>query len=121
MKRLLRNLIIAETTAEAGELAAADVISAELGLSGIACRIDSWGRNRANLIAQIPVAELKSARRASDGTSRQEHWRDRPGAEAGFYLPAILMLLLLVRLNGNIRHFRASKVMAKSMAEVRLI
>ncbi len=63
MKRLLKNLISAETTAEAGELAAADIISAELGLSGIACRIDSWGRNRANLIAQIPVAELKSARR----------------------------------------------------------
>jgi len=61
MKRLLRNLISAETTAEAGELAAADIISAELGLSGIACRIDRWGRNRANLIAQIPVAELKSA------------------------------------------------------------
>ena len=61
MKRLLRNLISAETTAEAGELAAADIISAELGRSGIDCRIDSWGRNRANLIAQIPVAELKSA------------------------------------------------------------
>ncbi len=56
MKKLLRNLIIAETTAEAGELAAADVISAELGLSGIACRIDSWGRNRANFIAQINSA-----------------------------------------------------------------
>ena len=63
MKRLLRNLISAETMAEAGELAAADIISAELGLSGIACRIDSWGQNRANLIAQIPVTELSSVGR----------------------------------------------------------
>jgi len=63
MKGLLRKLVSTETTAEAGELAAAEIVSAEFGLSGIACRIDRWGRNRANLIAQIPVAELKSAGR----------------------------------------------------------
>ncbi len=56
MKRLLKKLIGAETTAENGELAAADIISVELGRSGIDCRIDSWGRNRANLIAQIKSA-----------------------------------------------------------------
>lgn len=53
MKELLRKLIQAETTAEKGELAAAEIISDELGQSGIGCQIDSWGLNRANLTAQI--------------------------------------------------------------------
>jgi succinyl-diaminopimelate desuccinylase len=65
MKTLLKKLIGAETTAEKGELAAAEIISDELALnrsgsgrgrSGIDCRIESWGRNRANLIAQIKSA-----------------------------------------------------------------
>jgi succinyl-diaminopimelate desuccinylase len=53
MKELLRKLIRAETTAEKGELAAAEIISDELGRSWIDCRIDSWGLNRANLTAKI--------------------------------------------------------------------
>ncbi len=53
MKELLRELIGAETTAERGELAAAEIISAKLGRSGIECRVDSWGQNRANLVARI--------------------------------------------------------------------
>jgi succinyl-diaminopimelate desuccinylase len=53
MKELLRELIGAETTAERGELAAAEIISAEFGLSQIECRVDSWGQNRANLVARI--------------------------------------------------------------------
>jgi succinyl-diaminopimelate desuccinylase len=52
-KELLRKLVQVETTAQKGELAAAEIISDELGLSGIDCRIDSWSLNRANLIAQI--------------------------------------------------------------------
>lgn len=56
MKELLRKLIQAETMAEKGELAAAEVISDELGRSGTDCRIDSWGQNRANLTAQIKSA-----------------------------------------------------------------
>jgi len=68
MEELLRKLISTETTAEKGELAAADIISAELapkgrGRSGIDCRIDSWGQNspgdslrRANFIARINSA-----------------------------------------------------------------
>ena len=62
MKELLRKLIQAETTAEKGELAAAEIISDELGRSGIDCRIDSWGLNshrdslrRANLTALVTV------------------------------------------------------------------
>lgn len=58
MKELLRKLIRAETTAEKGELAAADIISGELGRWGIDCQIDSWDGNRANIIGW-----LKSARR----------------------------------------------------------
>jgi succinyl-diaminopimelate desuccinylase len=58
---LLKKLIGAETTAENGELAAADIISAELGQSDIDCRIDSWDTNRANLIAQIKSGGRKGA------------------------------------------------------------
>lgn len=61
MKELLRKLIQAETTAEKGELAAADIISGELGRWGIDCQIDVWGRNRANIIAQIKSAGRKGA------------------------------------------------------------
>lgn len=53
MKGLLRKLIQAETMAEKGELAAAEIISDELARSRIDCQIDSWGLNRANLTAQI--------------------------------------------------------------------
>jgi len=61
MKSLLKELIGAETTSEKGELAAADVILAEFGQSGIDCRVDSWGKNRANLIAQIKSAGHRGA------------------------------------------------------------
>ena len=60
MKRVLRKLIGAETTVDRGELAAAEIVSAEFGRSGIDCRIDSWGQNRANLIAQIKSAGHRS-------------------------------------------------------------
>ncbi len=56
MKEFLRKLIQAETTAEKGELAAAEIISAELGLSGIDSRIDSWDGTRANITAQVNPA-----------------------------------------------------------------
>jgi succinyl-diaminopimelate desuccinylase len=59
MKELLRKLIQAETTAQKGELAAAEIISDELGRSGIDCQIDSWGQNRANLTAQITSSGQK--------------------------------------------------------------
>ena len=61
MKRLLRKLIQAETTAEKGELAAADIISQELSRLGISSRIDSWDENRANITAQIKSAGHKGA------------------------------------------------------------
>ena len=61
MKELLRKLVQAETTAEKGELSAAEIISAELGRSGIDSQIDRWGRNRANIIAQIRSSGHKPA------------------------------------------------------------
>ncbi len=61
MKKLLRKLICAETTAQKGELAAAEIISAELGRSGIDSRIDSWDGTRANITAQVPSAGHKRA------------------------------------------------------------
>jgi len=63
MKKLLRKLIGVETTAQKGELAAAEIISAELGRSGIDSRIDSWDGTRANIIAQVPQAQVPSAGR----------------------------------------------------------
>lgn len=56
---LLRKLIQAESTARKGELAAAEIISDELGRSGIDCQIDSWGQKRANLAAKIESARQK--------------------------------------------------------------
>jgi succinyl-diaminopimelate desuccinylase len=56
VKELLKKLIRAETTAEKGELAAADVISAEFNRSGISSRIDSWDQTRANIIVHVKSA-----------------------------------------------------------------
>ena len=56
MKELLKRLIRAETTAEKGELAAAEVIAAEFNSSGINSRIDSWDQNRANITAYLKSA-----------------------------------------------------------------
>jgi succinyl-diaminopimelate desuccinylase len=61
MKEFLRKLIQSETTAEKGELAAAAIISAELGRSGIDCRIDSWDQTRANIIAWVKSAGHRAA------------------------------------------------------------
>ncbi|MHC4618271.1 MAG: M20 family metallopeptidase [Planctomycetota bacterium] len=61
MKSLLSKLIRAESTADKGELAAANIIHEELELSGIHARIDSWDRNRANITARIDSAGRKRA------------------------------------------------------------
>jgi len=61
MKKLLSKLIEAETTADKGELAAAEIISAELGRSGIKSRIDSWDSSRANIIARVKSSGRKGA------------------------------------------------------------
>jgi succinyl-diaminopimelate desuccinylase len=61
MKKLLRKLVCAEATAQKGELAAAEIISAELGRSGIESRIDSWDGSRANIIARVTSAGRRGA------------------------------------------------------------
>jgi len=61
MKALLKGLIRAETTVWKGELAAAEIISDELGRFGIDSVIDSWGQNRANITAQIQSGGHKGA------------------------------------------------------------
>jgi len=60
MKELLKRLIQAETTAEKGELAAADVISAEFNRSGISSMIDSWDQMRANIIVHVKSARHRA-------------------------------------------------------------
>jgi len=52
MKKLLKNLIRADSTVRKGELAAANVILEEFRGAGIDCLIDKWDKNRANLVAQ---------------------------------------------------------------------
>jgi len=61
MKELLKKLIQVQTTAEKGELGAAEVISAELRKSGIDSRIDTWGQNRANITAHIKSTGRRAA------------------------------------------------------------
>ncbi|MHC4119637.1 MAG: M20 family metallopeptidase [Planctomycetota bacterium] len=56
MKELLKQLIEAESTPEKGELAAAEVIAAEFGRSGIDSAIDCWDSNRANIVAHLKSA-----------------------------------------------------------------
>jgi succinyl-diaminopimelate desuccinylase len=53
MKELLKKLIQAESTAQKGELAAAKVIADEFARSKIDCQIDSWDKNRANVVAAV--------------------------------------------------------------------
>jgi succinyl-diaminopimelate desuccinylase len=59
MKELLKRLVSAETTAQTGELAAAEIIADELGRSGIDAQIESWDGNRANLFAQVESGRKK--------------------------------------------------------------
>lgn len=57
---MLKKLIQAETTAEKGELAAAEVIADEFGHSGIESRVDSWDRTRANVVAHVKSADRRA-------------------------------------------------------------
>jgi len=60
MKELLKKLIQAETTAEKGELAAAEVIASEFDQSGIDSHVDSWDQTRANVVAHVGSAGLRA-------------------------------------------------------------
>jgi succinyl-diaminopimelate desuccinylase len=49
----LKKLVQAESTAQKGESAAAEIISGQFSRSGIDCQIDNWDQHRANLTAQV--------------------------------------------------------------------
>ncbi|MGD2094177.1 MAG: M20 family metallopeptidase [Phycisphaerales bacterium] len=49
----MKKLIRANTTQKNGELAAAEIVSAELSRSGIDSKIDNWDRTRANIVAHV--------------------------------------------------------------------
>lgn len=61
MKEFLRRLIQAETTPQKGELAAAQIIAAELNRSGMESRVETWDQTRANIIARVRSARRKKA------------------------------------------------------------
>jgi succinyl-diaminopimelate desuccinylase len=61
MKEFLRKLIRAETTADKGELAAAQIILDEFRRSGIESRVDSWDKTRANVIGHLKSGGSKGA------------------------------------------------------------
>jgi succinyl-diaminopimelate desuccinylase len=61
MKDLLIKLVRAQTTAQKGELSAAEVVLSEFGRSMIDARIDSWSQSRANIIAHIRSADTRPA------------------------------------------------------------
>jgi len=61
MKELLQELIQAESTSDAGELAVSEVISDEFSRYGIDCRIESWDQKRANCTAHVKSTGKKKA------------------------------------------------------------
>lgn len=61
MKELLKKLVQAQTTSETGELASAQIISAEFARFGMESEIDSWESNRANIIARVKSSGQKAA------------------------------------------------------------
>ncbi|MHC4124568.1 MAG: M20 family metallopeptidase [Planctomycetota bacterium] len=61
MKKLLKNLVKADTTIDKGEIAAANILAQELALSGVTSEIDVWNHNRANIIANISSEKQKPA------------------------------------------------------------
>jgi len=61
MKDLLKELIRAESTAETGELRAAEVLAGELERLGAEVRIDSWEGKRANLVGRLASGQARPA------------------------------------------------------------
>ncbi len=61
MKELLKQLINAESTETCGELASAEVISAEFARCGINSEIEIWDNSRANVTAHIKSTGKKPA------------------------------------------------------------
>lgn len=60
MKDLLKSLVQAESTADKGELAAAQIIRNHLKNHGIESELTCWDETRANIVAHIKSTEQKS-------------------------------------------------------------
>ena len=60
MKDLLKQLIRADSTADKGEMAAAEVIADCFKGHGIDCHIDRWDGNRANVVAQVKTSHERA-------------------------------------------------------------
>lgn len=60
MKDLLKQLIRADSTADKGEMAAAEVIADYFKGHGIDCHIDRWDGNRANVVAQVKTSHERA-------------------------------------------------------------
>ena len=61
MKELLKELIQAESTAESGEVAAANVVAARFRRSGVDARVDIWDDKRANVVAHVRSTSRRPA------------------------------------------------------------
>ena len=107
MKDLLKKLIRAQTTAEKGELAAAEIISNELAQSDIDCWIDCWDKNRANIVAKT------SSTRHGPGLLFACHLDVVPPGQAKWQYPPFDA----IESNGKI-HGRGSTDMKGSIAAV---
>jgi succinyl-diaminopimelate desuccinylase len=59
MKDLLKQLIRADSTADKGEVEAAEVVARWFTRHGIDCRINRWDGNRANVIAQVKTSRKR--------------------------------------------------------------
>ena len=53
MKDLLKKLVQADTTVDKGEIKAAELIKEDLEKSSVACEIDIWDENRANVFVHV--------------------------------------------------------------------
>lgn len=58
---LVKQLIAARSTPEVGERTAAEVMAAYFERHGIACQVDRWDRNRANVVAHVKSSGRRPA------------------------------------------------------------
>jgi succinyl-diaminopimelate desuccinylase len=61
MKDLLKELVQADSTAEKGEAAVAEVLARRLREHGVDCRVDRWDSRRTNVIAHVKSAGRRPA------------------------------------------------------------
>ena len=60
MKELLKNLIAAKSTADAGEIKCAKVLDEFFYSNGLESKIELWNKTRANITARIKSSGMKT-------------------------------------------------------------